>query len=72
MLKISENQESYASLITYVVVKFDPQKKNENTQFSESDSQDKEYRCYLDHHEFLFFNITQTLFLESISLRKVC
>jgi hypothetical protein len=66
MIKISENKESHSSLITYVVVKFDPHKKNENIQFSTCDPQDK------DHHEFLFFNITQTLFLESISLRQVC
>jgi hypothetical protein len=30
MLKIRENQERDASLITKVVVKFDPHKKNEN------------------------------------------
>jgi hypothetical protein len=72
MIKISENQESHAPLITYVVVKFDPHKKNENIQFSTCDPQDKEYFFYLDHHEFLFFNITQTLFLESLSLRQVC
>jgi hypothetical protein len=54
-------------------VKFDPHKKNENIQFSAYDPQDKEYYYYyLDHHEVLFFNITQTLFLESLSLRQVC
>jgi hypothetical protein len=32
----------------------------------------REYFYYLDHPEFLFFNTTQILFLETLSLRQIC